>query len=248
MTLPAAFLDRPIAHRGLHGPGVPENALAAFRAALDRGYGIELDVQPSADGTAMAFHDDALDRLTTRTGPVDAQTADDLTRTVLRGSEETIPRLSDVLALVAGRVPLLIEIKDRDGAMGSAIGPLEDATLAALASYDGPVALMSFNPHSMAHIAANAPDLHRGLVTAAFDPADWPHLPDATRNRLRTIPDLDRTGAQFISHDARDLGSPRVAEIAARGLPILTWTIRSPAQEAEARRVAQNVTFEGYLP
>ncbi|MEM8823700.1 MAG: glycerophosphodiester phosphodiesterase family protein, partial [Pseudomonadota bacterium] len=88
MTLPPSFLEKPIAHRGLHGPGAPENSLAAFRAALDHGYGIELDVQPSADGIAMAFHDAKLDRLTHRTGPIDALTADELTRTPLSSSEE----------------------------------------------------------------------------------------------------------------------------------------------------------------
>ncbi|MEM7642474.1 MAG: glycerophosphodiester phosphodiesterase family protein [Pseudomonadota bacterium] len=248
MTLPPSFLDRPIAHRGLHGPGVPENSLAAFQAAIDHGYGIELDVQPSADGVAMSFHDDSLDRLTGRDGSIDAQSADDLARTKLRGSEEAIPRLTDVLALVAGRVPLLIEIKDRDGAMGPDIGPLEDATLAALNGYDGDVAVMSFNPHSVAHVAVNAPHLPRGLVTASFDADHWPSLSDRTRAHLRQIPDLNRVRADFISHDARDLISPRVALIKAQGLPVLTWTIRSAAKETEARRVADNVTFEGYLP
>ncbi|MEM7711113.1 MAG: glycerophosphodiester phosphodiesterase family protein [Pseudomonadota bacterium] len=246
MTLPAAFLDRPLAHRGLHGSGTPENSLAAFAAAMDRSYGIELDVQPSADGIAMAFHDATLDRLTGRTGPIDVVRADDLTQTNLADSDEIIPRLADVLDLVAGRAPLLIEIKDRDGALGPGIGPLEDATLAALDGYDGPVALMSFNPHSMAHIAAQAPDRPRGLVTAAFDACDWPDLPAATRETLRAIPDA--AGVHFISHDSRDLASPRVADIRGQGRPILTWTIRSAAEEAAARHIAHNVTFEGYLP
>lgn len=248
MSLPPSLLARPIAHRGLHGPGAPENSLAAFRAAIDHGYGIELDVQPSADGVAMAFHDADLNRLTDRTGPIDAHPADELTRTPLRGSEEAIPRLKDVLDLVAGRAPLFIEIKDRDGAMGPDIGHLEDATIDALKDYHGDVALMSFNPHSIAHIAAKAPHLPRGLVTAAFDPDHWPDLDQQTRAHLRQIPDLARTGAQFISHDARDLTSPRVAQIKAQGLPILTWTIRSAAQDIDARKVADNVTFEGYLP
>ncbi|MEM8848594.1 MAG: glycerophosphodiester phosphodiesterase family protein [Pseudomonadota bacterium] len=248
MSLPPSFLARPIAHRGLHGPGAPENSRAAFQAAITQGYGIELDIQPSADIVAMAFHDATLDRLTPRTGPIDALTADELARTQLRGSQEAIPRLTDVLTLVAGQVPLLIEIKDRDGALGPDIGPLEDAILAALQGYRGDVALMSFNPHSIAHSVAKAPHLPRGLVTAAYDADNWPDLPAATRANLRQIPDLVRTRAQFISHDARDLASPRVAEIKAQGLPILTWTIRSATQEAEARQVADNVTFEGYLP
>jgi glycerophosphoryl diester phosphodiesterase len=248
MTLPQSFLTLPLAHRGLHRPGRPENSLPAFAAAVEAGVGIELDVQMSRDGVAMAFHDDQLDRVTTQVGRVDAHEADALARLRLRGGDATIPRLSDVAAFVAGRVPLLVEIKDRDGDMGPAIGPLEDATLRALDGYEGDVALMSFNPHSVARLAERAPHVPRGLVTAPFRAWNWPHLSAATRARLRTIPDLARTGASFISHDVADLTSPEVARVRAAGLPILTWTVRSPDQEREARRIADGITFEGYLP
>jgi glycerophosphoryl diester phosphodiesterase len=241
------FLRGRFAHRGLHGRGRPENSRAAFQAAIELGVGIELDVQPSADGVAMAFHDDRLDRLTDRTGPIDALPADALAATPLRRGQEGIPRLSEALALIAGRVPLLIEIKDRDGDMGPAIGPLEGAVLAALEGYPGPVALMSFNPHSVAYLAARAPHIPRGLTTAAFDDYHWPHLSDAARARLRE-PNLDEARASFVSHDVSDLGSPVIGRLAERGVPILTWTIRSKAQEAEALRTARAVTFEGYLP
>jgi glycerophosphoryl diester phosphodiesterase len=145
-------------------------------------------------------------------------------------------------------VPVLVEVKDRDGAMGPRIGSLEDAVLAALEGYGGDVAVMSFNPHSMAHMAARAPSLTRGLVTCAFEAEDWPLLPAGVRARLAAIPDLERVGAGFVSHDKGALGMERVAEIKAAGLPVLCWTVRSKAEEAEARRVADAVTFEGYLP
>ena len=105
---------------------------------------------------------------------------------------------------------------------------------------------MSFNPHSIAEMARLAPDVPRGLTTSAYDPNDWKTLKQATCDTLRAIPDLERTGSCFISHEAADLPRPRVAEIKAQGLPILCWTIRSPEQEAEARKIADNVTFEGY--
>ncbi|MCK0168826.1 phosphodiesterase [Jannaschia sp. S6380] len=249
MTLPASFLTGGhIAHRGLHGPGRPENSMDAFRAALDLGIPIELDVQPSADGVAMAFHDNHMRRLTGLDLLVDSLDADALGGTALRGGNGGVPRLSQVLDLVAGRVPLLIEVKDRDGAMGPDVGPLEAAVIADLARYDGDVAVMSFNPHAVACFQRDAPHLPRGLVTAAFRAEHWPDLSAETRARLARIPDIDRLGASFISHEAAALDMPRVAEIKATGLPILCWTVRSRAEELRARRVADAVTFEGYLP
>ena len=248
VTLPPAFLAIPIAHRGYHDHAArrPENSLSAFRAAVEAGYGIELDVQLSADGQAMVFHDDHLDRLTAETGPVISYTAAELSMIPLRDSDETIPTLAEVLALVAGRVPLLIEIKDRFDAMGPTSGRLERATATALANYKGPVAVMSFNPHCVAEIARLAPGIPRGMVTEYFDYELWAHIPPAICDRLREIPDYEPTLSSFISHRASDLAHPRVAELKAQGAAILCWTIRSPRAEAAARKIAQNITFEGY--
>ena len=247
--LPAAFLARPIAHRALHDAalGRPENSRAALRAAIAASYGIEIDLQPSADGVPMVFHDEDLDRLTDATGPVNARSAAALGQIRLRGSDEGIPTLAEVLEIVACRVALLIEIKDQDGQMGDRVGPLEEATAQVLAGYGGPVAVMSFNPHSVAAMARLAPGLPRGLTTSAWDAADWAPVAPAVCDRLRDIPDYSRTGASFISHEAADLARPRVAELARAGAAILCWTIRSAEAEAKARRIAQNVTFEGYL-
>ncbi|MFL4469126.1 glycerophosphodiester phosphodiesterase family protein [Tateyamaria armeniaca] len=246
--LDRAFLGAPLAHRALHDvrDGRPENSRAAIKAAIEHGYGIEIDVQLSADNAAMVFHDYALDRLAEGSGLVRAVSASALSNTPLRGVSEGIPDLPEVLGMVSGRVPLLIEIKDQDGAMGDRIGPLEAATAAALEGYEGPVAVMSFNPHSVAHMRALCPDIPRGLVTSAYDPDDWP-LPKAVCAHLREIPDYDRVGASFVSHEAADLARPRIAELKARGANILCWTIKSPEAEAEARKIAENVTFEGYL-
>jgi glycerophosphoryl diester phosphodiesterase len=164
----------------------------------------------------------------------------------LTDAEDGIPTLPEVLSLVGGCVPLLIEIKDQTGDMSLSDGRLEGAVARALEGYAGPVAVMSFNPHSIAHMARLAPDIARGLTTSAYDADDWAPLDPAICERLRAIPDYDRTGASFISHEAADLARPRVAELKANGAAILCWTIRSPESEAAARRIAQNVTFEGY--
>jgi glycerophosphoryl diester phosphodiesterase len=247
MTLARGFYDRPMAHRGLHdvSDGRPENSRAAILAAIQAGYGIEIDVQLSADGAAMVFHDYALERLTGQRGPLRLRQADDLARVSLLGGDEGIPDLPEVLKLIDGRVPLLIEIKDQDGGMGPDVGPLEQATAQAVRGYDGPVAVMSFNPYSVAKMAEFAPDVPRGIVTSAYRYEDWP-LPRRTCDLLRDIPDYDRVGAGFISHEMNDLSRPRVAHLKAQGAMILCWTVRSPEEEEEAREVADNITFEGY--
>ena len=246
--LPESFLRLPITHRALHdrAQGRIENSPSAIRAAVAAGYGIEVDLQLSQDGVAIVFHDEDLDRLTGETGPLNARTAAELGGIRLRDTTDTIPTLAQVLDLIDGKVPLLIEIKDQTLVMGPTDGRLEAATADALKDYKGDVALMSFNPHSIAHMARLAPHLPRGLTTSAYDADDWAPLPKDVCDRLRAIPDYDATGSSFISHEGRDLARPRVAELKAQGAKILCWTIRSAADEAKARLFADNVTFEGY--
>ncbi|WP_323769658.1 glycerophosphodiester phosphodiesterase family protein [Antarctobacter sp.] len=244
--LPPVFLDRPIAHRALHGAGRPENSRAAIRAAVAAGYGIEIDLQLSKDGQAMVFHDYALTRLTGANGPVQQRSASDLAQLTLIGGTEGVPTLTEVLQIVGGAVPLLIELKDQDGRMGPNIGALEQAAADAVAGYDGQLAFMSFNPHSAAAMARLCPDRPRGLTTCAYTADDYPTLSADIRDHLRGMPGLADMGASFISHHHTDLNSPIVADQKARGLHVLCWTIRSPGEEAEARRIAENVTFEGY--
>ena len=248
-ALAADFLRLPLAHRALHDRAQrrPENSPAAIKAAVAAGYGIEIDVQGTADGQAVVFHDEWMERLTEATGFVKDYTAAALGRIGLRDSDDCIPTLPQVLDMVAGRVPLLIEIKDQTDRMAETDGRLEQAVADALASYTGPVAVMSFNPHAIANMARLAPAIPRGLTTAAYDHAGWAPLSPDRCDELRKIADYDRVGACFISHEAGDLTRPRVAELKAKGAAILCWTIRSAKAEALARQVADNVTFEGYL-
>lgn len=242
------FLSAPIAHRALHDLkcGRPENSRAAIQAAIAAGYGIEIDLQASADGQAMVFHDYDLARLTKTTGVIQHKTAAELGTIELRGGDEGVPRLDEVLKLVSGQVPLLIEIKDQDGALGPNVGELEAAVARVLKGYEGSYAVMSFNPHSVLHLKQLLPDVPRGLVTEVFDPEVWPAPKDVCR-RLTQIPDYEAAGCSFISHNWRDLSHPRVAELKAVGADILCWTVKSPEQEVQARKVAHNITFEQYL-
>lgn len=247
-TLADAFFTAPIAHRALHDLDQrrPENSRAAAQAAVEAGYGIEIDLQLSGDGRAMVFHDYDLGRLTGQTGPIRQRDAAGLGQIALSGGDEGIPTLAEVLTLVAGRVPMLVELKDQHGQMGDTDGRLEGAVADDLAGYDGPAAVMSFNPHMVARLADLAPDVPRGLVSSAFPRRNWMLLREKTRAHLRGIPDYARTGSTFISHEVHDLDRPRVAELKAKGAKVFCWTVRSPEQEQVARLVADNITFEGY--
>ncbi|WP_427939351.1 glycerophosphodiester phosphodiesterase family protein [Achromobacter marplatensis] len=246
--LPKEFLSRPLAHRGYHngGIGVPENSCAAFERAVVQGYGIELDVQLSADGEAMVFHDFGLERLTSESGLVRERGRSELGNIKLRDSAETIPALDEVLELIAGRKPVLVEIKRPVRTKTDDGNSLERAVARASNPYEGPVAVMSFCPNAVARFADAAPDIPRGLTTCPFRPQDWPDLPDDVLVGLRNVVDFDRLGATFISHQVADLSRPRVSELKVGGSPVLCWTVRSIEQEMEARRVAHNITFEGY--
>ena len=256
VSLPAAFLHTPLAHRALHDAAAlrPENSLSAIRAAVAAGYGIELDLQLSADDQAMVFHDETLKRLTGAPGRVDAKPAAALGALPLIGGDgEGMPTLAQALAAVGGKVALLLELKDQSGWVGASDGRLEAATARALKGYAGPVAVMSFNPAMMARMGELAPDLPRGLTSYAFPAEDFPQAADnpaleAHRARLAAIAEYDTIGASFVSHHWRDLANPRLTALRMQGDAILCWTVRSLDQERAARRVAQNITFEGYLP
>jgi glycerophosphoryl diester phosphodiesterase len=249
MTLDKAFFATPISHRTVHdvNDGRPENSMAGAKAAIEHGYGIEIDLQLSKDGVPMVFHDYSLERLTGANGPIAQRTAAELSDIELTGGNEAIPTFKAFLKLVNGQVPILVELKDQDGALGTNVGVLEKATCALLQSYSGPNALMSFNPHSVAKCAEHAPEIVRGLVTERFSEQAWSLVPAVRREELNDIPDFNRVGASFISHNAKQLSDAPVTRLKSQGATIFCWTVRSLEAEKEARMVADNITFEGYL-
>jgi len=248
--LPPEFLGRPLTHRGLHdhAKGIIENSAGAVRAAVAAGYGVEVDIQPTSDGAAMVFHDHLLGRLTPENGLIRERAARELASVTLKGSTETMPTLPEILEIVGGKVPLLIELKDQSGGTGSAPDDLEIAVVNALVGYTGPVAVMSFNPYMIANMQKHAPSIPRGIATGAFKEKKWSGMTPAIRKALRKIGAFDEVGASFISHDWHDLTAPRVTELKARGVPILCWTVKSAEEEVQARQIADNITFEGYIP
>jgi len=231
-----AWIGRTVfAHRGLHGPGVPENSPTAFAAAIARGFGIECDVQRSADGEAMVFHDWELDRLTAETGPVAARGADQLGGIVLARSTDRIPSLRQLLQQVDGRVPLLIEVKSRSDLP---VAELCDSIRRDLSDYRGAHGVMSFDPRISRWFAKNSPETVRGLVVTE----EGRHgMLGALRRRFAfwyAVP-------EFLAYDIRDLPSPLPARQRQRGFPVATWTVRTPELREKARRHADAPIAEG---
>lgn len=220
---------KPFAHRGLHGAGVTENSRAAFRAAIEAGHGIELDVQASGDGEAIVFHDYELGRLTEAQGKLAEMSAAALGAIPLKGESDGLPTLAEILALIDGRAPVLIEVKSP----GRRVATLSGAVARALESYIGPVAVMSFNPGVPRWFARHLPHVLRGLVvTEEGRPA---------RARLKRRLSLWWSRADFLAYDIRDLPS-RFA--AASGLKVGTWTVRTEAQREIAAAHADQIIYE----
>ena len=226
------LIAKPFAHRGLHGPGRVENSRAAFEAAIAAGHGIELDVQASADGEAIVFHDYELERLAEGCGAVRTLGAAELGRIRLKGSDETIPTLSEVLALIAGRAPLLIEVKSPD----RRVAGLSRAVIRALDGYRGPVGVMSFNPEILRRLARLAPRLLRGLVVTEQG--------KSLRGRWERPWSLWRAKPDFLAYDIRDLPARFAEAQRARGMPVLAWTVRTLHDRARAAEHASQIIYE----
>ena len=233
----------PVAHRGLHdiGAGVPENSRAAFRAAMAAGYAIECDVRLTADGAPIVFHDADLKRLTGTEGQASALSATALAQLPLLGTTETPPLFTELLDLVAGGVPLLIEIKNYGNEPAA---PLCEATWAKLRTYAGDYAVQSFAPDAVAWFRDHAPHVPRGQI--ATDPADLKALDDAGRKALAAKLEAGHGAPDFIAYDVKLLPAPLTERAKAAGKPVLTWTVRTEKQRAGAASGADNIIFEGF--
>ena len=192
------------------------------------------------------FHDDTLDRLTDKRGDVSDYTVAELSRIKVGSGQDVIEPLEDILRLIDGRVPLLIELKDQSRQLSQNDGRLEQATIDALSLYQGAVAVMSFNPHMIATMSKLSSDLPLGLTTGSFMDPSWGI--DAERiEHLSQITDFNSKRYSFVSHFALELTAPCIQTLKERGAAIFTWTICSPEAEAVARQTVDNITFESYL-
>jgi glycerophosphoryl diester phosphodiesterase len=243
---PAWLTARPIAHRGLHdaAKGVVENTLGAAEVAIRGGFAIECDVQLSRDGEAIVFHDDALDRLTRARGAVIEKTVAEIQAAAFRDSEERAPTFPQLLARVAGRTPLICELKSRfDGDMR-----LAERVAALALDYDGPLAIKSFDPAPIAHLRARCARIGPlGMVAeASYRGRYWRALSAAQKEACAGFLHYPETRPDFLSWSVDDLPHPTpflLRHIV--GLPVMTWTVRTPGQRRKASRWADQIVFEG---
>jgi glycerophosphoryl diester phosphodiesterase len=237
---------RPIAHRGLHdaAQGIIENTAAAAAAAIAGGYGVEADLQISTDGEAMVHHDDALGRLTDGSGALCRMSAAVLKQVPFRATADRMMTLGDLTDLVAGRAPLVIELKGRfDGDLR-----LAERAAKVLAGYRGPAAVMSFDPTLIIALRRIAPRLVRGIVARRrYEPPRWKFLTAAQRFELSFLLHGWKSRPAFLAYQVDDLATlpPRIAR-RVFGLPLLAWTVRTAEQRTTAARLADQVIFEGY--
>ena len=248
MRAPDWLTARPVAHRGLHdlARGVVENMPGAARAAVDGRFAIECDIQLSADGEAMVHHDDALGRLTEGSGRLIEMTAAELKAVAFKNTPERMMTLSDLCTLVAGRVPLVVEVKSHFAGDRRLVARMAEV----LADYSGPVVGMSFDPDQVLALREAMPRLPRGIVAQrTYDDDYWSKLSRDKRAGMLQLRHAFRTEPHFVAYWIEQLPAP--APWIARnvfGCPLLTWTVRTPDQRARAARYADQMIFEGFRP
>jgi glycerophosphoryl diester phosphodiesterase len=239
---------RPVAHRGLHdiARGIVENMPGAFQAAISANYAIETDLQLSADGEAMVHHDDALGRLNEGSGALLGKTAAELRAVPFKDTSERMISLGDLCALVNGRVPLMIEVKSHFDGDRKLVTRMAEV----LRTYSGPAAVMSFDPDQVLALRDIIPERPRGIIAQrSYDDDYWTKLTPAQRGGMLHLRHAFRTRPDFVSFWINELPAP--APWIARhifGLPLLTWTVRTPEQRERAAHYADQMIFEGFDP
>lgn len=226
---------RPIAHRGYHDMNqkIWENTMSAFSRAIDHNYAIECDLQLASDGVPVVFHDDDLTRLCGLPGEVALLTSSELALKRVGGTADSIPTLKKLLTLVAGRVPLLLELKSQPGEDYDFAG----AVLEDLEDYDGPIALMSFSRDLLKGLIALKCPYPVGLTAEGVKPEKFFDHEDSMA-----------LGLDFISYGIEHLPNPFVEGLRRQGVPTLCWTIRTPEMRKRAEETTDQMTFEGFDP
>jgi len=231
---------KPIAHRGLHNENVPENSIAAFEAAIAANYAIELDVRALRDGTIIVFHDESLGRMTGKDGYLANLSYEDIKDIRLAHSREKIPTLNEVLECVAGRTPILIEIKN----MGK-VGDVEKAVYKVLKNYKGEFAIESFNPYSLEWFKINAPHVKRGQISSFMknnsEIGFWKRfmLKRMMFNKKVSEPN-------FISYQCENLPNRFVKKY--KHLPLIAWCVRTDEELERVKKISDNIIFENISP
>ncbi len=235
------FINLRIAHRGLHSETVSENSMEAFRLAIERGYAIEIDVHLTRDDDLAVVHDSFLSRVTGKSGVVERLSTEELKDYRLRDGQR-IPMLTDVLRLVDGRVPLLIELKFRR----SFNEKQADVLLAQLESYarKDMIAMQSFHPKAVKYLKEHSNEYSVGYLSSYGLIKNHNFL----NYMLKALKFFRYMHADFVSYDINYLPNKYVNAKRKRGIQVLAWTINSKEKENKARRYADNIIFEHIIP
>jgi glycerophosphoryl diester phosphodiesterase len=237
-----------VAHRGLHDAsrGIIENMAGAAKAAIAGNFAIECDIQLTSDGEAMVFHDDDLGRLTEGSGALLHKTAAELKATRFKSTDERMMTLADLCTLIAGRVPLAIEVKSHFDGDRRLVARMAEV----LTSYSGPAVGMSFDPDQVLALRELLPSRPRGIVAERdYTAEDWPEASPAQRHEMTHLRHVFQTRPDFVAYWVDEL--PSAAPWLARnlfGCPLLTWTVRTSEQRTRAARYADQMIFEGFMP
>jgi glycerophosphoryl diester phosphodiesterase len=248
MAAPHWLTAKPIAHRGLHdrASGLIENTLSAARAAIEKGFAIECDVQLSSDGEVFVFHDDHLDRLTTSSGDFKKHAARAIASLTLKDTTDRVPTLREFLDTLSAQVPLICEIKSRfDGSIDAVRGAAE-----ILKFYQGPVALKSFDPLMVEAMVHLAPERPRGFIgESIYDDPEWDFLSNQQKQDFASLRTFNAMKPDFLSWYIKDVDhvSPQMIR-EQLSLPVMTWTVRTAVQLEKAHRYADQIVFEGFSP
>lgn len=235
------LLHSPIAHRGLHkGVETPENTLIAFQKAVDNRFPIELDCRLIKSGEVVVFHDDNLKRMCGIDKEIANCTLTEVRELFIKRTRERVPLLSEVLTVVNGKVPLLIEIKN-----DHSIGKLEKAVLEALKDYKGKYAFQSFNPLRLRWLKKHAPDVPRGILASDFK--NDKNISNIVKPALQNLWLSPIVKPDFISYDFHALPNKNVEKLRSQGIPVLGWTVRKVSESQEALKYCDNVICEEIL-
>lgn len=228
-----------IAHRGFHNSKSPENSISAFKNAIEKGYPIELDVQMIEDGTVVVFHDYTLKRMTNQDGYVANLKKEDLKKYKLGTSEEIIPTLKEVLKLIGGKVPVLVEIKNE-----GKVGKLEAQVIKLLKDYKGEYAVQSFNPFSLNYFYKNAPEILRGQLSGSLSDFESSRLVKALLKRM--VFNKKYSKPNFIAYESKMMPTRFVKRF--KNLPLIVWAVKTQEEYMNVIKYCDNIIFEQFEP
>ncbi|OAF07499.1 glycerophosphodiester phosphodiesterase [Bradyrhizobium neotropicale] len=248
MRAPDWLTARPVAHRGLHdiSRGIVENMPGAVQAAIAGNFAIEVDIQLTADGDAMVHHDHALGRLTEATGELIEKTAAELKAVTFKDTSERMMSLPDLCTMVAGRVPLVIEVKSHFAGDRKLVRRMAEV----LSSYQGPAVGMSFDPDQVLALRELLPSRPRGIVAQrTYEDEYWAYLTQEQRDSMLYLRHGLQTQPHFVAFKVDHLPAP--APWIARnvfGCALLGWTVRTRDQRTRVGQYADQMIFEGFVP